>query len=62
MSREAVLKLSFLGKAPTDRNDLFRILDLAGKVLEGDQRPGLPEDEEFPENVIPFPGTCLMGG
>ncbi|GAA5481523.1 hypothetical protein [Haloferula sargassicola] len=62
MSREAVLKLSRLGKAPTDRNDLFRILDLAEKVLDGEQRLELPGGSDPPDNVIPFPLVCAAGG
>lgn len=61
MSREAVLKLSFLGKAPSDRNDLFRILDLAEKVLDGDHRPESGEVVAKPDNVIPFPRASMAG-
>ena len=53
MSHPAVEKVSFLGKAPTDRHELRRILDLAGRLMARDARPG--RDLSLPDNVIPFP-------
>lgn len=56
MSREAVSSVAFIAKAPTDRNDLNRILDLAGRLLEQVSPEDERDSDSFPENVIPFPG------
>ncbi|MBB5351910.1 dsDNA-binding SOS-regulon protein [Haloferula luteola] len=61
MSREAVLKLSFMGKAPSDRSDLFRILDLAEKMMDGAQRTDSESEKSNVENVIPFPLAAQSG-
>lgn len=53
MSREAVKKVAFLGKAPNNRSDLHRILQLADRLI--DHRHG--ESRLLPSNVIPFPGS-----
>lgn len=63
MSREAVMKLAFIAKAPSDRQDLFRILDLAGRVMDREERPtGSDSAEDWPPNVIPFPGVEKVRG
>ena len=53
MSREAVKRVAFLGKAPSNRNDLHWILQLADRLI--DRREEVPE--LMPANVIPFPET-----
>lgn len=56
MSREAISSVAFIAKPPTDRNDLNRILDLAGRMLDQACRDDDQEVESYPDNVIAFPG------
>lgn len=56
MSREAISSVAFIAKPPTDRNDLNRILDLAGRLLEQVSPDDKGHSDGYPENVIPFPG------
>lgn len=51
MSREAVKRVAFLGKAPQNRGELYRILQLADRLSERRVR----RPELMPANVIPFP-------
>ncbi len=62
MSREAVMKIAFLGKAPNDRRDVFQLLKLAEKVMQRERRdaPGAPA-MALPSNVILFPGAGMSG-
>jgi len=57
MSREAIKRVAFLGKAPTSRHELHWILQLADRLA--DRRDG--ESEAMPDNVIPFPGSRRGG-
>jgi len=56
MSREAISSVAFIAKPPTDRSDLNRILDLAGRLLDQVRPNDELDSEPPPENVIPFPG------
>ncbi len=56
MSREAISSVAFIAKPPTDRNDLNRILDLAGRLLEQVSPEDDGDSDVFPDNVIPFSG------
>jgi hypothetical protein len=56
MSREAISSVAFIAKPPTDRSDLNRILDLAGRLLEQVRQDDEHDSDSFPDNVIPFPG------
>ena len=48
--------MAFIAKPPTDRNDLNRILDLAGRLLEQVSPEEDGDSDVFPDNVIPFSG------
>lgn len=51
MSQKAIKKVSFIAKAPNDRNDFSRILDLACRI--SDRASG--KRDESPSNIIAFP-------
>ena len=56
MSREAISSGAFIAKPPADRSDLNRILDLAGRLMDRVCSDEDRETEDYPDNVIVFPG------
>ena len=57
MSREAVKRIAFLGKAPKNRTELHQILQLVDRLTERQDE----ESQLLPANVIPFPGPIRSG-
>lgn len=57
MSREAVKRVAFLGKAPKSRTELHQILQLADRLTDRQEE----ESPLLPANVIPFPGVIRSG-
>jgi hypothetical protein len=53
MSREAVINVAFVAKAPANPSQWNRIFDLATRLMQARESP--PDSSVNPDNIIDFP-------
>lgn len=53
MSREAVINVAFVAKAPADPSQWNRIFDLTTRLMQARESP--PGSPANPDNIIAFP-------